>query len=92
MEGYFFRVVEQNKEAEKVQLSSSESVRSVRSGDNATSLPPNQAAWLPVARQVLGGEFDGADKSTAGSLLTGLRSINHPACRRALDKLRAAAP
>jgi hypothetical protein len=56
------------------------------------SLPPDQAAWLPVARQVLAGEFDGCDRSTRESLTIGLRSIQHPDCRRALDRLRAAKP
>ncbi len=53
----------------------------------ATMLPPDQAAWLPVARQVLDGEFDGADGSTRASVTIGLRSIHHPKCRSALIRL-----
>jgi hypothetical protein len=50
-------------------------------------LPPDQAAWLPVARQVLAGEFENADRSTVESLVIGLRSITHPVCRQALARL-----
>lgn len=56
----------------------------------AAGLPADCAPWLHVARQVLDGEFDGADRSTVQSLVTGLRSIQHPDCGRALDKLGAA--
>ena len=54
-----------------------------------TILPPDQAAWLPVARQILAGEFENADRSTVQSLAIGLRSIGHPLCRRALERLNA---
>lgn len=53
-------------------------------------LAPDCAPWLPVARQVLAGEFDGADRSTSESLAIGLRNIPHPACRRALERLKVA--
>jgi hypothetical protein len=53
----------------------------------SSNLPLDQARWLPVARQVLAGEFDGADRSTVQSLTIGLRSIAHPLCRRALERL-----
>lgn len=39
------------------------------------SLPPDQHTWLHVCRQVLHGEFDGADRSTAGSVTIGLRPL-----------------
>ena len=54
----------------------------------AASLPSDCVPWLHVARQVLAGEFDGCDRSTAESLTIGLHSIPHPRCRRALDWLR----
>jgi len=50
-------------------------------------LPPDQAAWLPVAAQVLAGKYDRSDSSTRQSLIIGLRSIDHPACRQALQYL-----
>lgn len=58
----------------------------------AASLPPDQAAWLPVARQILAGEFEGADRSTVESLTIGLRGIRHPVCDRALEWLRTHSP
>jgi len=51
-------------------------------------LSPDCAPWLHVARQILSGEFDGTDRSTVKSLATGLRSVGHPVCRRALDHLQ----
>ena len=56
----------------------------------ATHLPPDCAPWLHIARQILAGEFDGADRSTRASLTICLRSIAHPLCRRALDRLMEA--
>ena len=53
------------------------------------ALPPDCAPWLHVARQVLEGEFDGCDSSTAGSLAIGLRNIRHPRCREALAHVKA---
>lgn len=55
--------------------------------DTVCILAPDQAAWLPTARQVLAGEFDGADLSTIESLTIGLRNIQHPLCREALARL-----
>ena len=50
--------------------------------------PLARASWLHVAKQVLATEFDGLlDNSLRGSLKTGLRSINHPLCQRALERL-----
>lgn len=51
-------------------------------------LPADCAPWLHVARQVMAGEFDGADRSTAESITIGLRSIGHPLCRQALARLQ----
>ncbi|MEK7677033.1 MAG: hypothetical protein AAB676_14475 [Verrucomicrobiota bacterium] len=56
----------------------------------AAQLPPDCAPWLHIARQILAGEFDGADRSTRASLTICLRSIAHPLCRRALDRLMEA--
>lgn len=53
----------------------------------ADRLPEDQAPWLHVARQVLAGEFNGADWSTRESLTIGLRSIRHSVCRQALERL-----
>ena len=50
-------------------------------------LPADCAPWLHIARQVMAGEFDGADRSTAESLTIGLRGITHPLCRAALERL-----
>jgi hypothetical protein len=52
------------------------------------SLTPDEVPWLHVARQILAGEFDDADGSTAKSLMIGLRSIAHPRCQQALQKLK----
>ena len=49
-----------------------------------TQLPPDCVPWLHVARQVLAGEFVGADSSTVASLTIGLRGIRHPLCKQAL--------
>ncbi|MBI4662150.1 MAG: hypothetical protein HY735_25300 [Verrucomicrobia bacterium] len=53
----------------------------------AVNLPPDQAPWLHIARQILAGEFDGADRSTVESLSIGLRSVVCPDCCRALQRL-----
>jgi hypothetical protein len=55
---------------------------------NRHALPPDCAPWLHVARQVLAGEFEGANGSTVESLSIGLRSIPHPRCREALARLQ----
>jgi hypothetical protein len=57
----------------------------------ADGLAPDCAPWLHTAKQVLDGEFDGADSSTRESLIIGLRSIDHPVCRDALARVRALA-
>lgn len=54
----------------------------------ATNLPPDYAPLLHVARQILAGEFDGADNSTVESLAIDLRSIGHPLCQEALSRLQ----
>lgn len=46
-----------------------------------------EAAWVHIAKQILAGEFQGADSSTRKSLSIGLRSIKHPDCQRALERL-----
>ena len=53
----------------------------------AAGLRQDQIPWLHIAKQVLAGEFDGADRSMRESLTIGLRSIKHPLCRRALERL-----
>jgi hypothetical protein len=55
----------------------------------AHNLTPDCAPWLHIARQVLDGEFDAADPSTAESVTVGLRRIAHPLCERALARLSA---
>jgi hypothetical protein len=75
------------KEKDNIGKSTPASVLSVLTPE--TSLPPDQTAWVPVARQVLAGEFHGADRSTRESLITGLRGIGHPVCHRALERLKA---
>lgn len=54
-------------------------------------LPPDCAPWLHVAKQVLADEFYECDRSTRESVTTGLRSIAHPLCQRAIEKLRTEA-
>ena len=58
----------------------------VREGQ-AHRLTLDQVPWLHIARQVLAGEFDGADRSTVESLSIGLRNIAHPLSRRAFEWL-----
>ncbi len=53
----------------------------------AAGLAQDCAPWLHVARQILAGEFDGADSSTVASLKIGLRSIQHQTCQQALARL-----
>lgn len=55
---------------------------------NAHNLPPDCAPWIHIARQILAGEFDGADKSTVESLTIGLRAVNHALCLLAIERLR----
>jgi hypothetical protein len=56
----------------------------------ADGLKLDEAPWLHLAKQVLLGEWDGCDGSTRDSLVIGLRSIQHPACRAALARLGSA--
>lgn len=58
----------------------------------ATGLPPDCAPWLHIARQVLAGEFTGADRSTRQILVIGLRAVPHPLCHRALEHLGITRP
>ena len=53
----------------------------------AAGLAPDCAPWLHVAKQILAGEFVGADGSTRQSLIIGLRSIQHQTCQQALARL-----
>jgi len=57
----------------------------------AANIPHDCTPWLHVARQVLAGEFEGADRSTVASLTYGLRRVPHPLCRQALARLQCAA-
>ena len=54
---------------------------------DAKTLPDDIDAWLHIAKQVLAGEFVGADNATIKSLTVGLRNINHKRCREALASL-----
>jgi len=47
----------------------------------------DEIPWLHVARQVMAGEFQGADRSTRESLTIGLRAIKHPECQSAATRL-----
>ena len=58
----------------------------------SANLPSDCASWLHIARQILAGEFDGADRSTVESLIIGLRGIGHPVCWQALARLRNQQP
>lgn len=49
-----------------------------------TNLPPDQLAWLPVARQVIAGEFENADSATKESIRIGLRSTHHELAEKAM--------
>jgi hypothetical protein len=53
-------------------------------------LSADQLPWVHVARQVMSGEFDDADRSTIESLWIGLRSLAHPLAAQALARLRRA--
>ena len=77
----------EQRKGENTKQSEVASVRNVRI-EQEPWLPPDQTAWLPVARQILDGEFDGCDRSTRESLSIGLRAVAHPLCRRALERLQ----
>jgi hypothetical protein len=53
----------------------------------AAKLRDDEIPWIHVARQILASEFDGANRSTRESLAIGLRSLGHPLCHRALERL-----
>ena len=55
----------------------------------SANVPPDCVPWLHIARQILAGEFDGADRSTVESLRMGLQNIAHPLCTKAFAKLQA---
>lgn len=52
-------------------------------------LRPDEIPWLHIAKEVLLGEFDGANRSTRESLCIGLNRIAHPLRQRALERLKA---
>ena len=54
----------------------------------AEGLPPDCAPWLHISKQISAGEFDNCDSSMRESLAIGLRSISHPLCRAAFEKLQ----
>jgi hypothetical protein len=58
----------------------------------SANLTPDCTPWLHVARQILAGEFFGADKTTTEALTIGLRGIPHPLCQQALARLRNQRP
>lgn len=58
----------------------------------AAGLGEDERPWLHVARQVLGGEFECCCRSMRESLTIGLRSIRHPDCQRALERLNPKNP
>jgi hypothetical protein len=50
-------------------------------------LLPDERPWLYIARQVLAGEFDGAEGAVVERVVIGLRRIRHPLCQAALEAL-----
>jgi hypothetical protein len=56
--------------------------------DRNSGLTPDCVPWLHVAKQVLAGEFQGADDSTITSITIGLRGVQHPVCRQAMEALK----
>ena len=55
----------------------------------ASSLPDDEVVWLPTARKVVAGEFEGGHRSLLESLLIGVRGIKHPLCVEARFRLEA---
>lgn len=51
-------------------------------------LRPDQLPWLHTAWQILGGEFEDADRDTVKMLTITLRGIRHPLCQQALAHLQ----
>lgn len=54
------------------------------------ALPLDCRPWLHIAKQVLAGEFHGGSRSLQESILIGVRSINHPICKKARMQLESA--
>ncbi len=50
-------------------------------------LRKDEIPWLKVAQDIMDGVYDKTDSSTIESLTIGLRSIRHPLCRQALERL-----
>ena len=50
-------------------------------------LPDDCLPWINIARQIMDGEFHGSDGTTIESLTIGVRSIDHPLCKRAMEML-----
>jgi hypothetical protein len=50
-------------------------------------LRPDELPWLPVAGQVLAGEFDSGTRSELESVWFGVRTIRHPVCQQARARL-----
>lgn len=51
-------------------------------------LKPDEIPWVHVAIQVLNGEFNEADESTIKSIKIGLRHIDHPKCKEAMEAIK----
>jgi len=51
-------------------------------------LDAESSGAIHIAKQVIIGEFDGADEKTRAKLSNELRKANHPLCRQALAKLQ----
>lgn len=82
----------QDRDKIKAVLESESSVPNVPESENLPkggvpsvpkSLPPEQARWLPVAKQILAGEFAGAPQSLWQSVFIGLRATKDPVCAKA---------
>ena len=72
---------------EQIRAAKSELLPALRDG---VRLPSDCVPWLYISRQILAGEFDGADRSMVESLVIGLRGIAHPLCKQAIARLRNA--
>ena len=55
--------------------------------DAEARLAPDERAWLPVAAQILAGEWDSGTRSEIESVLIGVRGIAHPLCQQARARL-----
>ena len=54
----------------------------------ACALTEDQKPWLQVARRVMAGEFDRADRSTRESVIFGLEGLRHHSAAEAIARLR----